>query len=148
MATNKGRFSPRNPQKYKGDPTKIIYRSGWECRVMIYFDRNENVLEWSSEEVIVPYKSPIDGKWHRYFPDFIVKLKDKDGKISTKMIEVKPYAQTRAPEPLSEGKKPTRRYITEVVRYGINLAKWNAAKQYCADRKWEFHILTEKELKV
>ena len=61
MGSYKGFFKPKNPIKYKGDPTNIIYRSSWEQRCMVYFDLNLNVLEWQSEEFFIPYKSPIDG---------------------------------------------------------------------------------------
>ena len=75
----KGLFTPRNPQKYIGDPNNIIYRSSWECRVMDWLDRNPDIISWASEEMNVPYKSPVDGRFHRYFPDFIVKVKSRDG---------------------------------------------------------------------
>lgn len=113
---------------------------------MIEFDMNDSVLEWSSEEMAIPYKSPIDGKWHRYFPDFIIKMKDKSGKLIVKMIEVKPFDQTQQPAVHDRTRKPTRRYLTEVARYGINTAKWKAAHEYCIDRGWEFVIITEKDL--
>ena len=141
----KGYFKPRHPSKYKGDPTNIIYRSSWEKRCMIYFDRNPNVLSWNSEEIIVPYKSPIDGRYHRYFPDFLIKVKKKDGKEEVIMIEVKPYYQTQEPKKTDTGKL-TKRYINEVKTYAINKYKWDAAIEYCKDRQWSFKILTENEL--
>jgi hypothetical protein len=141
----KGPFRPKNPQKYKGDPTKIIYRSLWELRMMRYFDSTDAVLEWSSEEVIIPYRSPKDRKLHRYFPDFVVKLKEANGNINILMIEVKPLVQTK--EPINNSKHP-RRYLKEVMTYGINLAKWKAAQEFCADRGWQFKIFTEKEIGV
>ena len=67
-----GRFKPDNPQKYKGDASNIIYRSGWELKLMRYLDKHPHVTRWNSEEIIIPYRSPIDGKMHRYFPDFYV----------------------------------------------------------------------------
>jgi fermentation-respiration switch protein FrsA (DUF1100 family) len=143
MATYKGYFRPRNPNKYKGNPSNIIYRSRWESVAMSRFDTDPNVVEWSSEELFVPYRSPIDGKIHRYFPDFIIKIKNKNGLIETKMLEIKPYAQTKPPEKQSN---VTRRYITEVKTWGVNEAKWKAAMEFCTDRKWSFHIITEREL--
>jgi hypothetical protein len=148
MATYRGRFQPKNPQKYKGDPTKIQYRSSWELRFMKYLDENSNIIQWASEEVIVPYKSPLDGKWHRYFPDFVIKMRDKDGKVSVKMIEIKPRSQSVPPTVKTNGSKPTKKYLREVATYGINMKKWEAAKEYCADRNWEFVVLTEKELGI
>ena len=138
-----GKFTPKNPQKYVGDYTKITYRSSWEARVMTWLDKEPNVISWASEELAIPYISPVDGKRHRYFPDFIVKVKNKDGKVSTMMIEVKPQKQSVEPAKRS---RVTKQYITEVVTYSINQAKWKAAKEYCLDRGWQFKVLTEKEL--
>ena len=86
----KGKFKPNKPQKYIGNPTNIIYRSLLERRFMVYCDKKSSILEWGSEEVIVPYKSPVDNRMHRYFVDFIIKLKNKDGITETLLIEVKP----------------------------------------------------------
>ena len=146
MATYKGRFSPRYPEKYKGNPTNIVYRSSWELRFMGYLDKNPNVLQWASEELSVPYKSPLDGKWHRYFPDFIVRMRDRNGKTVVKMIEIKPRSQSVPPEVRKDGQRITKKYLREVATYGINNAKWEAAKEFCADRNWEFVVLTEKEV--
>lgn len=138
-----GRFIPKNPAKYAGDHRNIIYRSSWECRVMTWLDEEPSIIAWGSEEIIVPYLSPVDGKYHRYFPDFIVKVKDRDNKVKVKMLEVKPEKQTMPPEPK---KRKTKQYITEVATWGVNQAKWAAAKEYCLDRGWEFVIITEKHL--
>jgi hypothetical protein len=146
----KGRYKPNNPEKYRGDPTKIIYRSLWERRFMVYCDSNSAILEWSSEEVVIPYKSPIDNKIHRYFPDFLIKVRDKNGNKKSILIEVKPKAQTKPPDPKKKYNTPSgrlsRRFINEVKTYAVNEAKWLAAEEYCADRKWEFMILTEDQL--
>ncbi len=138
-----GTFKPKNPQKYMGNPTNIIYRSTWEARYMTWLDTTPSVVEWSSEEIIVNYLSPIDGRIHRYFPDFVVKIKNKDGSIQTYMIEIKPDKQTREPE---KQKRITKRYVQEVATWGINQSKWKAAKEFCEDRKWKFMVLTEKHL--
>jgi hypothetical protein len=138
-----GIFRPKNPKKYIGDSNNIVYRSSWECRVMNWFDQNEDIISWASEELIVPYKSPIDNRFHRYFPDFIVKVKTRDGTMKTLMIEVKPKKQTIPPEPR---KRVTKQYVTEVTTYGVNQAKWKAAQEYCLDRGWEFKIMTEEHL--
>ena len=145
MNSYKGYFRPKFPEKYKGDCTNIIYRSSWERRCMVYFDQNPNVLEWQSEEFFIPYKSPIDGRFHRYFPDFKIKVKTKSGLIETVLIEVKPYNQTRQPE---VQKRITKKYLNEVRTYGINIGKWKAAENYCKDRGWKFQILTEHELGI
>jgi hypothetical protein len=138
-----GIFKPKNPKKYIGDSNNIVYRSSWECRVMNWFDQNDDIMSWASEELIVPYKSPIDNRFHRYFPDFIVKVKTRDGTVKTLMIEVKPKKQTVPPEPK---KRVTKQYVTEVTTYGVNQAKWKAAHEYCLDRGWEFKIMTEEHL--
>lgn len=138
-----GTFRPSNPQKYVGDYKNIIYRSSWECKVMTWLDKNPNIVSWASEEVAIPYLSPVDGRWHRYFPDFIVKVKNKDGKTKTMMLEVKPKKQTIQPEPQ---RRVTKRYITEVTTWGVNQSKWKAATEYCLDRGWEFKLITEDHL--
>lgn len=143
--TYKGYFKPRNPSKYKGDPTNIIYRSRWESKFMNYLDSHPDVLKWSSEEIIIPYRSPVDGKVHRYFPDFVVQKRNPQGIIETLMVEIKPADQTKAPV---KKKTINKAYINEVMTWGVNQAKWKAAKEYCEDRKWKFLILTEKELNI
>lgn len=149
MAYHQGFFRPRNPQKYKGDPTNIVYRSSWELRLFMYLDSHPNVLKWGSEEVIIPYKSPIDNRWHRYFPDVYVEQINIEGKKQTVLIEIKPDAQTRPPDP-SRAKtakgRPSKKYLTEVMTWGVNEAKWKAAEEYCKDRGWVFQIMTEKQL--
>ena len=84
--TYKGRYKVANPKKYKGDLTEVVYRSSWELKFMRWCDHNKNVLEWGSETTIIPYRSPVDSKLHRYFVD--LKVKYKSGK--TVLIEIKP----------------------------------------------------------
>lgn len=139
--SSKGRFKPKNPNKYKGDPTNIVYRSGWELKLMGYLDAHEEVVQWASEEFCIPYRSPVDNKVHRYFPDFWVKKNDG----SVLVIEVKPAVQAAPPKQPS---RLTRRYVSEVFEYGKNQAKWAAAKNYCDDRGWQFVVMTEKELGI
>jgi hypothetical protein len=141
----KGKYKPSYPQKYKGDPTNIVYRSLWERKFMVYCDLNENVLEWASEEKCVVYRSPIDGKPHRYFPDFIIKVKEENGSIKKYVIEIKPKRQTLPPP---KPKRQTKGYIAEAYEYAKNQAKWEAAKEWCADRGYEFKVLTENELGI
>lgn len=143
MAFKQGFFKPKNPAKYKGDATQIVYRSGWELRLMSYFDMHEDVIWWSSEEKIIPYRSPVDNKIHRYFPDFLINIKNKEGKTETVMIEVKPKSHTKEPKRPS---KVTKKYINEVFTYGVNQNKWKAAEEFCADRGWRFMIMTEEEI--
>lgn len=145
MKTYKGFFKPKNPTKYKGNPSNIVYRSSWELKLMIRLDEDPNIISWGSEEIVIPYRSPIDNKIHRYFVDFIVTKINKDGSKETVLIEVKPEKQTKPPK---IQKNITKKYLTEVKNWGVNEAKWKAAKEYCEDRKWKFYIFTEKELGV
>ncbi len=145
MKTYQGKFKPKNPSKYKGDPTNIIYRSSWEAKFMKYLDEHPDVLLWASEELVVPYRSPVDGKLHRYFPDFLVRKKNAQGIVETLMVEIKPASQTIEP---TKKKTINKQYINEVMTWGVNQAKWKAAKEYCDDRKWRFLVLTEKELNI
>jgi len=140
-----GRFKPSNPGKYKGDPTNIIYRSLWERKLMVWCDNNANIQEWGSEETVIPYVSPVDNRVHRYFPDFYVRARTRNGRTQKYIIEVKPLAQTVPPKKKS---RVTKRYLSEVTTYAVNDAKWKAAREYCADRQMKFLILTEKELLV
>lgn len=139
-----GRFHPQNPEKYKGDPNNIIYRSSWELKFMRYCDRNEKILEYSSEEFFIPYFDPTTNKVRRYFPDFIIKVKEENGNIKKYLIEVKPKRQTVAPKETKGKRKKT--YINEVLTYNKNIAKWKAAKEWCDDHMVEFKIITEEEL--
>ena len=141
----KGKYYPSFPRKYKGDPTNIVYRSLWERKFMVYCDKNQNILEWASEEIAIPYRSPIDNRVHRYFPDFYMKVKETNGKIKNYVIEVKPAKQTKPPK---KPKRQTKGYIREAYEYAKNQAKWKMAKEFCADRKWEFKVVTEKELGI
>jgi hypothetical protein len=138
------KYRPVNKSKYKGDYTNIIFRSSWEKIVFKYCDLNPAVLQWSSEEFFVPYKSPFDGKYHRYFPDIWLKYKNKEGIITQSLLEIKPKKYTQAP------RKPKRvtkdwKYTTE--QYIINRAKWDATETYCKKKGYKFSIITEDVLK-
>jgi len=141
----KGKYQPAFPQKYKGNSQNIVYRSLWERKFMVYCDTNENILEWFSEEIAVPYRSPIDNKIHRYFPDFYIKVKESNGQIKKYIIEIKPKKQTIEPIPQ---KRKTKGYIYEVYEYVKNRAKWKAAEEWCADKGYEFKIFTEDDLGI
>ena len=141
----KGKYYPSFPRKYKCDPTNIVYRSLWERKFMVYCDKNQNILEWASEEIAIPYRSPIDNRVHRYFPDFYMKVKETNGKIKNYVIEVKQAKQTIPPK---KPKRQTKGYIREAYEYARNQAKWKMAKEFCADRQWEFKVVTEKELGI
>ena len=140
----KGKFNPQNPKKYNGNPENIIYRSSWELRCMKWFDDNENIIWWSSEELSIPYLNPIDNKMHRYFPDFIIKVKKSNDMVMTYVIEVKPEAQTKKPTQ----KRRTKQYLKESVTYIVNQMKWKAADEFCHTHGWEFKIITENDLGI
>lgn len=138
----KGFYKVKNPEKYRGNPTQCVFRSLWERKFMKYCDFNKSVLEWSSEEVRIPYRSPIDGKFHYYYVDFWVKIKGKNGEIEEFLIEIKPKKQTKKPEL----KKSKKTYTEQLKTYMVNLEKWKSAKTYCNRKKWKFKILTEDHL--
>lgn len=140
-----GIFTPEHPEKYAGPKdAPIIYRSGLELRYMKYFDTKPAILKWLSEEVVVPYISPLDGKQHRYYPDFIIKVKDNDGNVKTFMIEIKPHHETVKPV---KGKKRNATFMNEAATYINNMAKWKAAESFCEQKNISFGVWTEKELK-
>ena len=141
----KSKYKPNYPNKYKGDANNIICRSSWERRFCSWCDLNENIIEWGSEEFWIPYLSPVDNRVHRYFPDFIIKLKESTGQIKTYVIEVKPKRQTQPPKPKS---RMTKGFLYEAKTYAVNQAKWKAADEWCKDRMLEFKIITEFELGI
>jgi len=144
-----GYFTPLNPSKWIISKNglgggRIRYRSSWERKFMGWADRHTSVIRVASEEVIVPYRSPLDGKVHRYYLDFFIELKDKNDNIRSIIIEVKPNKETKPPRQ----KKNQRRYLKECKTYAVNHAKWLAAKEYAKARGWEFKIMTEKDLGI
>ena len=143
--TYKGRYRIENIKKYKGDISDVIYRSSWELKFMRWCDSNPSVLEWGSETVIIPYRSPVDNNVHRYFVDFYIKIQDKDKKVLKYLIEIKPEKFTKPP-PIPQ--KKTKSFIQEVFNYGINQSKWEAASSFCKDRGWQFLVLTERDLGI
>ena len=140
----KGKYKIKNPNKYLGNPTNIIYRSLMERRFMEWCDSNDKCYKWSSEEVVIPYISPIDNKQHRYFPDFLIQTAK-----GWFLIEVNPLTQSRPPKKLVVENlelKKKRRYIKSVQTWLVNEAKWKAATKVCEKKGWSFQILTEKQL--
>ena len=135
----KGLYRPTNPKKYVGNPNQIVYRSNLERKFMIYCDKNDNISQWASEELPIPYKSPLDNRIHRYFPDFIVKTNTNKKFI----IEIKPYRQCKKPK---LPKRKTKNYLRESMEYAKNVAKWNSAKRYCSNNNMTFKIITERDL--
>lgn len=138
-----GKYKPSNPKKYRGDISNIQYRSSWELTFMRYLDTSSNVLSWNSEEVIIPYYSELDGRSHRYFLDFAVEVRDREGNKNVFLVEIKPKAQTIPPK---KPKKIGKRYIKEVTAYVTNQAKWKAADKFATDNGMKFIVLTENEI--
>jgi len=109
---------------------------------MRYCDETSAVVHWASEEFFIPYVSPLDGRIHRYFPDFLLEVRTSDGGIKKFVIEIKPHAQTKVPEP----RRKTKKFLAEVATFAVNQAKWQAAKEFCDKQKMAFLVITEKEL--
>ena len=141
----KGKFSPKHPEKYRGDPEEIVYRSSWEYDMMVYFDKRDEILWWSSEEKCLWYYDPVTKKNRRYFPDFIIHFKDRNGIHKTQMLEVKPQHQVDGP-PVNP-KRRTKGWVNAVKTYITNQAKWENAAKICEDRGWDFRLITEDTVK-
>lgn len=139
------KFTPKNKHKYEGNYGDIWARSSWEIKFMNWCDNNPAIINWSSEETVVPYICGTDNRPHRYFLDFKIKVKSKDGSIKTYLVEVKPFAQTQPPK---YNGKQTKRYLNESMTFIKNQSKWKYAEKYCKDRGWYFRIITEKDLNV
>jgi hypothetical protein len=138
-------YKPSNPQKYQGDSNNIICRSSWERKFCRWCDLNESIVSWASEEFSIPYVSPVDNRIHRYYPDYLIKVKEKDGRVKTYVVEVKPKKQTVPPQKKS---RVTKSYLHECKTYAVNQAKWKAADEFCKDNRIEFRIITEEELGI
>ena len=150
--SRKSIYRPKNPKKYVGNTSKIICRRSWErifCNFCENCYTNDSIVSWASEEFSIPYISPIDNKRHRYYPDFLIKVKEADGKIKKYVIEIKPKKQTVKPKMKTDSRKRSRMtnsYATELKNYAVNVAKWNAAIEFCKDNSLEFSIITEDQL--
>lgn len=137
------KWTPKNPDKYAGNAKNIITRSSWETRAMHYLDLNENVLLWASEEFAIKYISPLDGMEHRYFIDFLAKMKTKTG-IKTFAIEVKPNAERFPPKPT----KNKKLFMEAISTYTVNQAKWAAAEAFCKEKDIVFIVIDEYDLGI
>lgn len=141
----KGKYRPDNPDKYVGDPSNIVYRSLLERRFMVFCDKNPNILKWASEEMFIPYHSPIDKRMHRYYVDFLIEVKEKNGDIKTYLVEIKPSRQCKPPK--ESNKKSNRTFLKEMKNWIINNSKWKAAEEFAKKQNWQFKIITEENLK-
>lgn len=137
-----GYFKPKNPEKYVGDVNNIFYRSSWELKFLNWCDTNPSVLKYANEELIIPYLSPVDNRPHRYFVDFVILVKNRNGDLKKYAVEIKPEHQTEPPKQT----RKTKKYLTELATYAVNTAKWKSADAYCKKNNMEFMILTEKHL--
>lgn len=137
--TDKGIFTPKNPQKYMGDPTRIQYRSSWELTTFMFLDNHPSCIGWLSEGLSIPYRNPLTGRWTMYVPDILAVYVDKNGKQHCDLIEIKPLKET-------PGYKAKRLDEHTKLTQAINAAKWQAATQYAAKRGWTFRVLTEEDL--
>ena len=144
MGTLKGIFTPKNPKKYIGNANNIVYRSSWERRFCRYLDETPEVLKWASEEIAIQYYNPVKKRKARYFPDFFMEYKNKEGQVKKCLIEVKPFKETKPPT----YKRRTKNVLIAEAMFSQNQAKWLAAQEFCLDHGWEWKILTEKELGV
>ena len=140
-----GIFRPQNKEKYIGSGFPR-YLSSWELKFFRWADNNPNILHWGSENIIIPYINPLDGRPHRYFVDKYIVFKDKDGTNKKFLIEIKPSKQVA--KPTENGKKKRSTIIFEQTTWITNQAKWEAAKKWAAKKNCEFIILTEKELGI
>jgi hypothetical protein len=145
--TDKGVFTPKNPEKYLGSNlNNITYRSGWELQVMNVFDTHPSIVKWASEAVSIPYLNPLTGRWSMYIPDFIVVYVDKNNTHHCDMIEVKPSKEVPNYQALNERGLPKRISKKDKLSQAVNAAKWKAAMEYCAKRGWSFRVATEELL--
>ncbi len=135
----RGKYKITKPEKYAGNPTKVVYRSLWERQAFKWCENNPKVKVWNSEEVVIPYKCSVDNKLHRYFVDLLIQMEDKQ----TYLIEIKPKSQTIPPKV----RKKTRKYLNEVLTYTKNNDKWEAADQFAKHKGWKFQVWTEETLK-
>jgi hypothetical protein len=139
-----GKFTPKNPLKYVGDVNNIIYRSGWEKFFLNWCDNNHQVVKYASEELIIPYTSPIDYRTHRYFPDFMMIVQPNTGPSKKVLVEIKPHKERFPPT----GKRKTKALNEAVMTYHVNQAKWAAAEKWCTKNGFVFMVLDEYDLGI
>jgi len=143
-----GFYTPVYPDKWiitESFDTKgkgIKYRSSWEHKFMRFCDFNNNIIKVNSEGIVIPYISPLDGKYHKYYMDFIIETSK-----GIWLVEVKPYGQTIPPKPpKNQTPKSSQNFERAVKTYAVNKAKWEATEIFCQEKGWLFKIITEHEL--
>ena len=152
---SQGKYVPVHPEKYRGNLDKITFRSSWELEYNKFLDNNTSILEWSSEEIAIPYIKPTTQRVHRYFPDYWVKYRNKAGQIIQEIIEVKPAKEAYnavfliehdfRSMPPSKSKNPKTRTYEQLTTL-VNAAKWKAAMDFCHKYNMKFRVVTEHQL--
>lgn len=132
-----GYYKPLHPEKYRGNPNNIVFRSSWEESFAKFLDGNKHVLEWASEEIAIPYFNPVLKRPAQYFPDFWVKFIDVNGNECVELIEIKPSSQVQ---------RPKRANREQELTWIVNMAKWKAAVNFCRVKQIKFRLLTEKSI--
>lgn len=133
----RGRFIPKHPEKYLGNAAKIFGRSSWEFMLFKYLDSTPAVINWASEEIAIPYLSPLDNRVHQYYPDAFAIYRDKYGNIKKEIIEIKPYKETVLTEKSTDRDK---------VALAVNHAKWKYAAEFAIKQGMSFRVITERVL--
>jgi TnsA endonuclease N terminal len=147
MARPKPRkWKPKNPHKYVGNVNEIYTRSSWETMYMNHLDEQDNVILWASEEIKIKYVSPVDLQIHTYYPDFLVRMKTRNGEHKTYLIEIKPNIERFAPLPPKN--RNSRKFLERLNTYNVNKAKWEAAEIYCSKQGITFLVLDEYDLGI
>ena len=131
-----GPYTVKNTTKYVGRGTPR-YRSSWENVFMNFCDNNENVLQWASEPVRIPYRHPLTGKMTMYVPDFIVTYRGPNNTTRAELIEIKPKSQS-----VIEDRQSQR----DRAIVAVNYCKWAAAQAWCKQNGLTFRIITESDL--
>lgn len=131
-----GFYDILNPDKYVGTK-RPRYRSGWEHSFMRFCDTNDNILQWASESIQIPYKHPLTGKQTIYVPDFLITYRTRNNTMKAELIEIKPKGQSA----ITERMKPKERAIV-----AINYAKWDAASKWCQRQGLTFRVITEDDM--
>lgn len=139
-----GLYTPKYPEKYVGDMSKIRYRSSWELYFMNWLDNNTAITHWASEPFCIKYIKPFStrkNQIHRYYPDFFIEYVDTFGKTHREVIEIKPKKHSKR----SRSKNPTKK-LQEDVTFAINKAKWFYAEQFCQAHGFVFKVINENDI--
>jgi hypothetical protein len=131
-----GPYTVINRDKYVGNGTPR-YRSGWELSFMKFCDTNDNVLQWASESIAIPYRHPLTGKMTQYIPDFLIMYRTSNNTVKAELIEIKPKKQS-----VIESKMSSR----DRAIVAINYSKWDAATKWARRNGLTFRVITENDM--